>query len=752
MPNYDQTNRLLAMHSATLGDDLACLTELRGEDTISRPFLFRIRFTTEEPIATVRGMLGTPVTLEFGHPNTFDAASGRRPLHGIIRSLVRRDRVPLQTQAYVWEAEVVPRLWFLSQTSDCRIFQDMTIPDIVRNVLEAHGLAARYLLKPPTMLQTSGTLEYCVQYNETALDFVHRLMEQAGLFYWHEHSSTDHTLVISESNTYARVPTPSVGTLTKGGAGWMTRFDEHCALRTGAWTVRDYNMLVPDTPLDRTSQWADIAGAPTAVAERMRERELYLYPGLYIARVHTSTYDFQNASGAVVAQTDATTMGDLLMELEEASWQRCSADSQAAVLDAGTKVTIEPDTGEAASDFLILGVTHNAADYSHWTPEMWGTKPVIPTGYTNSFTCLPFATRFRPDRVTPKPRVEGPQTAIVTGPAGEEIHTDSYGRVKLKFPWDRASPATPDASSCWIRVAQGWAGGGWGQVHLPRVGQEVIVEFLEGDPDRPLVTGRVYDYSRMQPYSLPSNKAKSGIRTRSYPGGTSENYNELRFDDAIGSEAVLLHAEKDYTIEVENNETRTVGIGSKTGNRTTTIKGDDSITVGITGGTGNRTTSIMGNDSITIGGDETRVVTGNQNETINGSLNLYVTGDLTLSAENITQTTRASENTSTSNYQYDVYNNYGASYVMANYQGAFNTNVWAVMSNATGVQMNVTGVALGTTGVSVGYTGISVNTGNISWSNKAISGEDRLVKMESTITTIGRATLRLQDSVLYLMA
>jgi type VI secretion system secreted protein VgrG len=320
------------------------------------------------------------------------------------------------------------------------------------------------------------------------------------------------------------------------------------------------------------------------------------------------------------------------MEQEEAHFHRRHGQSGIAGLNAGLRIRIaDIDDPEV----LVTEVRHRAEDYSHWSGEMWGNRQPRAPFYENSFVCIPKRVPFRAERVTPKPFVRGPQTAVVTGPAGEEIHTDKYGRVKVRFHWDRVNPAD-DTSSCWVRVSQGWAGAGWGQIHIPRVGHEVIVDFLEGDPDRPIITGRVYNAQNKVPYALPANKTQSGIKSNSTKGGGGSN--EFRFEDKKGSEEIYLHAEKDLNSEIENNETRKVG-GKGTGNRTTEIKNDETTQIG-----GNKKTTVNGNFDETVfgkesrmvletvtenfGADETRTIAGNQSETIGGNVTQTVAGSL----------------------------------------------------------------------------------------------------------------------------
>ena len=252
--------------------------------------------------------------------------------------------------------------------------------------------------------------------------------------------------------------------------------------------------------------------------------------------------------------------------------------------------------------------------------------------YANRFTCIPFATPYRPDRLTPRPVVHGLQPAVVVGESGEEIWVDKYGRIKVQFHWDREGKKN-ESSSCWLRVAQLWAGKQWGAIFIPRIGQEVIVDFLEGDPDQPIVIGSVYNAEQMPPYELPANKTQTGIKTRSSLNGTAENFNELRFEDKKGEEEVYLHAERNLTTDVEADESRTVG-----GGRTTSIGGDDSLTVGR-----NRSANIAAKDdetvgsnqTITIGGSQAIVVGGSQSLSIGATISITAAGTVTITAPTI---------------------------------------------------------------------------------------------------------------------
>ncbi|MBR0660358.1 type VI secretion system Vgr family protein [Neoroseomonas oryzicola] len=759
MSGSTNTTRLLDMQVTALGSSVIVPYDLVGEDAISKPFVFTVRFATDAAIADVAKQLGGEVTVWFGEPEASatiaDPSVARRPLHGHFRSLSRIGRRPNNastTALFDWEAEIVPKVWFLSQTSDFRIFQDMTVPAIVQQVLADHGITSSTVATTGSY----GTLEYCVQYGETALDFISRLMEQAGLYYWHEHTDTTHTLVIKDIKSGARVPSPSLGTLAVGGGGKLTSIAQRYAFRTGKWHARDYNLLNPTSAYEGDSEWADSYGAsnntgvPTEVTTRLKDRERYRYPALPLARVHNSS-----TGTSYVTSTDVRGVSDLLMEVEEANFQRWAGRGAASQLDAGTKVAIDPEDDATTSvDFVVTRISHQCSDYSYWADQT--ASPV----YTNAFECIPYAVQFRPDRVTPKPAVQGPQTAIVVGASGDtagNVRTDNYGRVKVQFAWDRASYSSPDASSCWVRVSQAWAGGRWGHFFIPRVGDEVIVDFLEGDPDRPIITGRVHHTSNMPPLlgsgggsDISATTPLSGIRTRSTPGGTADNYNELSFNDSIGSEQVLLHAEKDYIVEVENNETRTVGMGTKTGNRTTTIKTDETISVG-----GNKSTTVTGNVTEAISGRETRTVTGNVTETFSANETRTVTGDFTEAVTGKYSVTTSSSMTLTAATSItfnapQVLQTGPYWFVTGGYSGTaygFTASVVGVSTSFTGASALSAATTAFNTGVVSGNTvAIQMNAGAISLENKKIGLAAGLIDLQKKAVKVNKKEVKIDSA------
>lgn len=605
---YDQSKRVLAI-STILGPDKVLLTELEGHDELSQPFLFKIRMATEEGASSVQGLLGTEVTLEFGLPIDPEAPTvgvERRKFRGVIRRISRGFfSVGGMTE---WQAEVVPKLWFLSRSADVKIYQDLKTNDIIQRV------ASRFGISPQLNANSRGmtTLDLCVQYRESALDFVSRLMEKEGLFYFHDHTDSATNLKIVDMNAscpaWALDPVPLHGHRSRGSV-W--RFDEEYAVQTGKWATRDFDFNgVMTQHNEQPTRFTSSPGMST-------DYEIYDYPGAYGEK--------WMAPDTIGLLTTGSGLTRVAIEREEAKYHRRRGASDISLLDPGRRLKLSAE-GLTDPEVLITSVHHRAMDYSHWTDSMWGDRPRQEPFYENEFTCIPQNVPFRPEIRAPRPFVRGPQTAIVVGDG--DIHTDKYGRVQVQFHWDRENAS----ASVWVRVSQGWAGAGFGQIHIPRVGEEVVVDFLEGDPDRPLITGRLYNSNNMPPYALPANKTQYGIKTNSVDASGS---NELRFEDKGGSEQIYVHAQKDLDSVVENNETRHVKV-----NRTTNIDVDETSTIGgnkKTDVTGNFDEKIMGKETRQVTGavsetfmaNETRTVMGNFDETILGSMKQTVIGGLT---------------------------------------------------------------------------------------------------------------------------
>jgi type VI secretion system secreted protein VgrG len=471
----------------------------------------------------------------------------------------------------------VPALWKLRHVRRSRIFQRLSVPEIVSSVLGDGGVEHRVSLNA-----TYRTREYCVQYGESDLDFVSRLLEDEGIFYYFEHEPGRHTLVLADAvGACAPLPGDKVLPFREPSAmpaesEYVDAFSSSFEVCPAAVALRDFNYLSPAVDLGVRVQ-----------GEGDGHLELYEFPGGYE----------DGGTGKALAK----------VRLEEARVRARTAAgssfsrrlSSGSVFDLADHPVDDLDGG-----YLVLAVRHRGHQ-----PEVLPHSAVHDgkqERYRNDFECIRTDVPFRPERRTARPFIPGPQTAIVVGPPGEEIHCDEHGRVKVQFHWDREG-GHDDRSSCWIRVSQAWAGPGWGALYLPRIGQEVVVEFLEGDPDRPIVTGAVYNGMNPPPLSLPADKTQSTLRSASSPG--SDGSNELRFEDAAGQEEVYLHAQRDLSVAVENDRTESVG-----GNDQLTVQKDRRREVG-----GNQTLAVQKNDTSTVGGDQSLGVGASRTVTVGGS-------------------------------------------------------------------------------------------------------------------------------------
>jgi type VI secretion system secreted protein VgrG len=487
---------------------------------------------------------------------------------------------------YSYQAIVSPWLWFLTRTADCRIFQDLSVPDIVKKVFEDSGVA-NYEFK---LFRTYRKWVYCVQYRESDYNFVARLLEHEGIYWYFEHQDGAHKLVLVDSQS-AHDAAPAYESLPFIADGAATAPDTECIsewtfareVRSGKFALTSYDFERPSTDLKVS----------------VEQKRSY-------AQSEYELFDFQ---GDYLLTADGKQLAEDRRDEAQTPFESLQGHANAQGIEVGRllKLTHHPREDQNAQ-YLITGLSVHAYVDGYESGNPAG-------GFQCDFTAVPAAQQFRPARRTPKPFVQGPQTALVVGPGGEEIFTDKYGRVKVEFHWDRQSKGN-ETSSCWVRVSHPWAGKNFGVIHLPRIGQEVVVDFLEGDPDQPIITGRVYNAEQMPPWDLPANATQSGILTRSSKGGGVANANALRFEDKKGSEQVWLHAEKNQDIEVENDETHWVGH-----DRTKTIDHDETTHV-----KHDRTETVDNNETITVHGMRTETV--DKNETITIHQNRTETVDL----------------------------------------------------------------------------------------------------------------------------
>ncbi|MCY2992012.1 MAG: type VI secretion system tip protein TssI/VgrG [Planctomycetota bacterium] len=523
-----------------------------------------------------------------------------------------------------YRAEVVPWPWFLSKTADCRVFQKMTLPQIIEKIFQEYGFT-KYKLQ---LKDGHPKWEYCVQYRETDFNFVSRLMEQEGIFYFFKHAADSHTMIIADhAGAYVDCEEQEVRfpKKTEGTEDHLTSWEHSYEFRSGQMTQTDYNFETPNTNL--------LTNSPTKIPlPDAKKYEIYDYP---------AEYETVNA-GKV--DTNAR------MEEEEAGYDIVHASSRCKSFTPGGKFKVQEhrSKSEVGKTYVITAIHHHGLEVGDYETGGSGGGE----DYSNTFTAIPDKVVFRPARITPKPVIQGAQTAVVTGPKGEEIWPDKYGRVLVQFHWDREGKKHQDGkqTSCWMRCAQGSAGRGWGSMFIPRIGQEVLVTFLEGDPDQPLVTGVVYNADQMPPYTLPDEKTKSYIKTNSTLGG--EGFNEIRIDDLKDKEQIFIHAQRNMDTRVRHdsmerviaNRHLVVGYekdGKKSGdqremvyhdkhtkvhgNQIEHVGGDMQLLIGgVDGGQGNQDIVIKANKKEQIGADDHLHVKGKRCEKVDGDQSLTI--------------------------------------------------------------------------------------------------------------------------------
>lgn len=596
---YLEENRFLFIQSK-LGPDELLLESFSGSEGISQLFSFQLELLSENRRIKFEDILGQEIS--FGVAGV-EEGKPPRCIHGIVTSFTQ---LPDAIRLSRYRAVVSPKLWILTRKQNCRIFQNLSVPDILKEMLDGIDVAWELQGSYPAR-------EYCVQYRETDYDFVSRLMEEEGIFYFFRHTKEAHKLVLSD-NKASHHDTPGAASLIydegSGGlrdearvSGWMKTQE----LGPGKFSLQDYYFENPQTDL---SAGQDILPSATVgkVSHKLKvggneQFEIYDYPGRYENK----------GQGKDLAKR--------AMEQMEMAQFVIQGESNIAHLTPGYRFSLTQHP-HAEGSYILTSVTHSAAEGGFHSGMEIGENH-----YTNSFCSIPFGLPYRPPRETARPRVWGCQTAVVVGPSGEEIYTDKYGRVKVQFHWDREGKRN-QSSSCWIRVATHWAGQNWGGIHLPRIGQEVVVDFLEGDPDRPIVVGSVYNAVNMPPYPLPDNKTQSGTMSDSSPrcGG----YNQIRFEDMQGSEQVLLHAQKDMDTVVENDQSTEV-----MNDRSAQIKMNDKTEVGKDMSLTvqkNRTTEVFGDDSETIYGSSTVTIMRDESRTISASRGTKIASSDTLTA------------------------------------------------------------------------------------------------------------------------
>lgn len=550
---FQQSTRL-AQVNCPLGPDVLLLNSMGGGEELGRLFDYQLQLTSSDANIDLNQLLGKPMGLSV----QLDDGS-QRYFHGIV---ARCSQNVDSGQFASYQVTLRPWLWLLSRTSDCRIFQHLSIPQIIKQVFRDLGFSDF----EDALSRPYREWEYCVQYRETSFDFVSRLMEQEGIYYFFRHEKDRHVLVLADAyGAHSSVPGYASVPYYPRDEQQRERdhiFDWHLAqeVQPGSLELNDYDFQRPSARIDVRSAMPRPHSAG--------DYPLYDYPGTYV----------QSSDGEHYAQTRI----EALQSLHE----RIELSGNARGLGVGNLFNL---TGFSRQDqnreYLIVGIHYYVVQESLETGGSGGSAQ-----FESHLTCIDAQQSFRPLAKTQRPIVQGPQTARVVGPAGEEIWTDQYGRVKVHFHWDRHDQSNEN-SSCWIRVSQAWAGKNWGSMQIPRIGQEVIVSFLEGDPDRPIITGRVYNAEQTVPYDLPANATQSGMKSRSSKGGSPANFNEIRMEDKKGAEQLYIHAERNQDIVVEVNESHSVG-----NNRNKSIGHDEYVTIG-----NKRTRIVQHVDELTVG-------------------------------------------------------------------------------------------------------------------------------------------------------
>jgi type VI secretion system secreted protein VgrG len=547
-----------SVHLTSPLQDTIEFRRLAAFEALSQLFEFELDVVSERGDIRPDEVLGKPFTVSV----EIDG-DRKRHFHGYA---VRMESTPGTGRSAGYRVTLRPWLWFLTRTSDCRIFQGMNVPAILRAVfdtehtaeIELKGLSANY-----------DPWVYGVQYRETDFNFVSRLMEQEGIGYWFEHSASVHTLKLFDNSlAHPAIDGGASVTYRDETRGVSDRDHIHTIgwsheIQPAVYAIDDYDFLRPGGNLDAVRR------AERKPTHAKAEYEIYDYPGEYDTIAEGEQYA-------------AVRVEELRAQAEVFHGSGNERD-----LSVGRRFKLDDHPRRDLNiEYLVTSTSIVVEEEARES----GTGGAF--SYSMSFTAIPAAQPFRPPRITPKPVVQGVQTAVVVGPPGAEIHTDElgHGRIRVQFHWDRYGERN-DKSSCWLRVATPWAGKGFGAISLPRVGDEVVVSFEEGDPDRPLVIGSVFNGDNRTPWKLPDNATQSGIFTRSSKGGSAGTANAIRFEDKKGAEELWLHAERDQRIEVEHDERHTVGR-----NRTKTVQASETNGIG-----GDQSTQVGGNRTVTVG-------------------------------------------------------------------------------------------------------------------------------------------------------
>ncbi|WP_192033594.1 type VI secretion system tip protein TssI/VgrG [Pantoea agglomerans] len=723
--------------TAQLPADGLLFHTLKGTETLSRPFVLTAELLATDARIDRHALLGKPVTFTLPTDGLMNALSPRY-LNGKITRVAVRSQELSGTRYAVYALTVEPDLWPMKRDRNLRIFQSQTVPQIVQTLLKEYGVNVE------TRLAGSYRVwEYCVQYQESSLDFISRLMELEGIYYFFRHEADRHTLVLCDApdqhqafsgyETIAYHVTPSGGVVTEEGISQWALAE---SVTPGIYSTDDYDFRKPNAWMLQARQ-NPASPVPGSV-------DVYDWPGHFVDHSHGESY------------------ARIRQEVWQAEHHSVSGSGTATGIAPGFTFSIInaphfSDNGE----YLVTSATYDFAENSYASGDTGDSRHNI------HFTVLPSSVTYRTPPETAWPKTHGPQTAKVVGPKGESIWTDRYGRVKVKFHWDRLAKGD-DTSSCWVRVSSAWAGQGFGGVQIPRVNDEVVVDFINGDPDRPLIIGRVYNEASMPPWNLPEDATRMGFMTRS-KDGHNDNSSFLFFEDKPGGELLNMHAEKDMNISVENDKTvsvdgcRTTKIGKDQTDeingdstfhykqkRTTTVDGAETKTFN----NGEKTTiengrvlkinngdevSIVGNKNSHINGNENREITGNLTEKVNGDVTVDINGgwnqNVMTGTVNIFSPNEISIKSSTK-VSIEAPSSWVKTAVHSFSMTGFNESVTGNSISLTGNSMSGTGMTSSFTTVSNSVTALSNSSSLVSYSTKGIDNKRSLTKIEDTLQNV----------------
>lgn len=585
-----QADRGVSVHCKLPDDDLL-FQSLEGSEQLGRLYEYRIKLLSLKNDIAIADVLGKEMAVRLDVRN-----EGKRFIHGLV---TRFSRHGSNGQLSAYEAIVRPALWLLTRSTNCRIFQEQSILDILKKVLDGP-----YGGQVKLRVDLNGTYDirpYCVQYRESDYDFISRLLEEEGIYYYFEHEAHAHTMVLVDAyGGHQEAPGyEAVSFYDWGGRGTdreeISRWSPSGQIEANVFSLNDFDF--EKVAGSRGNGLLTKTKLPPAFD--LSAYEQYDYPGRFqtakLGDRRTRGWSESVHGQSALYAGEGTARGlatGTLFSLED---HPVDEENRQVLITAATLTIIGQDyvSGPGSDSALTVSCSFSAVGKEH---------------------------NYQPQRIQEKPVVRGPQTAMVVGKSGEEIWTDQYGRVKVQFHWDREGK-DDENSSCWVRVAQSWSGKGWGTMFIPRIGMEVVVEFLDGDPDRPLVTGCVYNSDASPPYALPEHQTRSTIMSNSSKGGSG--FNEIRFEDKKDKEEIFIQAEKDFNRVVKNNDTLKVGFEKKDkGDQTIEIKNDQSLDIG-----NDQKIHIKNDQALTIDQNQTVKIAGNQDETVSKNQTVKIDGN-----------------------------------------------------------------------------------------------------------------------------